>query len=279
MKVLYADCGSTKCDWALVDISENTEAKLFSNTGLNLAIASAERVVQFVDELPAIDGVNHIEFYGAGAGINSANDAALSDALWRKYGASVVVDTDLVGAAKAIFGDKKGIACILGTGSNSGVYNGSNITANTPPLGFILGDEGSGASLGKRLVNAIFKGRLSEELENKFFKMYPISKQELIEKVYRQPGGNFYLAQFTKFLSANLQHPEVQDIVETEFKLFFANNLAQYMGEYSELPLGFVGSIAYYFSDILRKTAVEFNPNLNPDQILIYRSPIKALLP
>lgn len=287
MKTLFADCGSTKCDWALVDSGNPTVRRTFQTGGLNLAIASEDTIIGFVEQAAAaIQGcaqeelsgeLSKVEFYGAGAKINSGNDARLAELLSARLGGAVAVDTDLAGAAKALFGDCPGIACILGTGSNSGFYDGRRIIRNTPPLGFILGDEGSGASLGRRLVNGVFKGLLPPELISSFNAEYSLTKEELIARVYRQPGANFFLAGFTKFLSANIAHPAISGLVEAEFRNFFTHNLLQYPVEKAQPSLGFVGSIAYYFAPRLRGVAGEFFPELDADAIAILRSPITHL--
>lgn len=279
MRKLIADCGSTKCDWALVDNLNNLVVSEFKTEGLNLAISDRARIEQFVDQLPALEDVEGIFFYAAGATINRDNDQLLYLALTKRCGTDVcIIDSDLVGAAKALFGSSPGIACILGTGSNSGVYDGKKITINTPPLGYILGDEGSGAALGRRLVNAVFKHRLPMDIEEDFFEMYGIDKQKLIENVYRCSGANFYLAQFTKFLSANINREEIQQLVETEFRAFIENNLTPYgiCDQLIGVPLGFVGSIAYHFAPQLRKVVGEFYSEM--PKVSILPSPIDGLV-
>lgn len=277
MRILLADCGSTKCDWALVDQTNGALIESFKSAGLNLAISSIQNIRLFTDVLPTFDDVSRVEFYGAGAKINLLNDEELAAGLSCKYGCRTEVGTDLEGAAKALFGNKPGIACILGTGSNSGVYDGEKILANTPPLGFILGDEGSGAALGKRLVNAIFKGLLPSDLTEAFFAEYTLTKQELIERVYRQPGANFFLAQFSKFLSAHIDRNEIALMVEDEFTAFFAKNLTPYKLSNPD-SLGFVGSIATYFTPQLLVVASRFYPDIDPATIRILPAPIRGLI-
>lgn len=283
MNILIADCGSTKCDWALVDSLNKTVISRFQTKGINLALAEREAIIAFAESLPAFPKVDTIEYYGAGVGINPKNDDALSAAIGYKYGAPVTLATDLLGAGRALFGNYAGVACILGTGSNTGFYDGETIAANTPPLGFILGDEGSGAALGKRLINAVFKGHISSELRDLFFENYPITKQELIENVYRKPGANFYLAQFAKFLSDNIHEPELVWLVEEEFREFFYRNLTAYIGNQDferddEIGLGFVGSVAYHFAPQLREVAWEKSPVAPPVEIKVLQSPIDGLI-
>lgn len=290
MYTLIADCGSTKCDWLLINLSTGEVSRRFQTEGINLAIASEDSVSAFVFDMPLMPNVVRIEFYGAGVKINPVNDKVLASSLSKMFRCNDVrIDTDLVGAARALFGNRPGIACILGTGSNSGVYDGETILANTPPLGFILGDEGSGAAMGKRLVNAVFKGLLPDDLARKFFESFPVTKQELIENVYRRPGANFYLAQFSKFLSANIDHPSVAQLVEDEFCAFVAHNLLPYkemhrgisycpVGETfeGELKVGFVGSIAHHFEAQLRNVFRKLCPVITDIRIL--QSPVDGLI-
>lgn len=281
MNILLADCGSTKCDWALVDTENHYVIKQFKTVGLNVALYTERELLEFVGEevAPNVDRehIDTIKFYGAGAGINPRQDKMLRNTLSIKFpDAEIEIDTDLVGAAVALFGSSPGVACILGTGSNSGVYDGAKIIANTPPLGFILGDEGSGASLGKRLVNAIFKGLLSTEITEKFEGAYHLTKQQLIERVYRQSFANVYLASFAPFLSANISNPEIKELVLEEFRSFIKHNLLQYNELNNQIKIGFVGSIAISFRPQIETVIREFFPSLPTINFL--PSPIEGLV-
>jgi N-acetylglucosamine kinase-like BadF-type ATPase len=169
--------------------------------------------------------------------------------------AEVFIDSDLLAASRALFGTGKGIACILGTGSNSCFYNGKEIKKNVSPLGFILGDEGSGAVLGRKFISDCLKNQLPVSLQKKFFSQYDVSPSEIMDRVYKQPFPNRYLASLSPFLLENIGEESIYRIVEGSFTEFFERNIKQYAitGE----GLGFVGSVAYYFQDILREVAEE----------------------
>lgn len=243
MNTLIADCGSTKAHWILLTSGSYEPAADFITTGFNAAVTPREiiRGILTSEVCPALTGhkIDRISFYGAGC-IGGETDRnlslLLSEALSSK---DIEISSDLLAAARALFGQEKGIACILGTGSNSGLYNGEEIILNTPPLGYILGDEGSGAVLGKRLVGDIFKGLLPEEILDDFEATYHLSKQELIERVYRQPAANRYLASFCPFLSSHIDHPAIKSLLTEEFNRFFDRNLSQY----SSTPFSSLSSI------------------------------------
>ncbi|MCH5234285.1 MAG: ATPase [Muribaculaceae bacterium] len=170
---------------------------------------------------------------------------------------NVIVDSDLKGAYIALFGNEDGIACILGTGSASALFSKGEIMAKTPSLGFILGDEGGGVSLGKHLLNAVFKNQLSDDLIEKFQKKYNLSLEELIEKVYKQPKPAPFIASFSPFLLENVNEKDIQLLIEKEFENFFKKNIMPYkaLGNYK---IGFIGSIALNYKEILLKTADKF---------------------
>jgi len=156
----------------------------------------------------------------------------------------------MLGAAHALCGTEAGIACILGTGANSCLYDGEKIIDQVPAMGFILGDEGSGAVLGKKLINKVFKRNLPEEITRKFFEAYPITLQDAQTAVYKKPLPNKYLASFTVFLKQHIEHPDIYSIVYNGFEEFIQNNLVKY-ANHSEYRVHFVGSIAYHFEDVL----------------------------
>lgn len=297
--ILVADCGSTKVEWAVITPDCGAEAvTTFKSTGFNAAVTPAEEIRSILggQVAPRLAGfpVSELHFYGAGC-IGGDVDRNLAQLLAEALpfvdrpadskGFRIEVASDLLGAAKALFGDRPGIACILGTGSNSCVYDGSKIIANTPSLGYILGDEGSGASLGRRLLSDLFKGLLPEDLTAKFRAKYALSQAELIRHVYREPSANRYLASFCPFLSENLDCPQIRALVGDEFRRFFDRNFRQYEGiniplsatefvSSAELPVGFVGSIAFNFSELLSEvceTVVHARPR-------ILRAPLGSLL-
>lgn len=254
--ILIADSGSTKTDWALM--SPVGCQKIIRTQGLNPFHLSSDAIRKILrDELVGSigdAGITEVRFYGTGCTpeqIPLMHDI-LADEL---HCDSVVVGSDLLGAAYALLGDSEGIACILGTGANSCLYDGKQIVANTPPLGYILGDEGSGAVLGKLFMNGIFKGRLSSEIRDLYLKESQQTYADVIRKVYREPLANRYLASVSKFIGAHVgDYPELRRLVVSNFVSFVRNNVDAYGRK--DLPLCFVGSVAWHFRDAL-KDAVE----------------------
>jgi len=160
----------------------------------------------------------------------------------------------MLGAARSLFGDKPGIAAILGTGSNSCLYNGVDVVCNIPPLGFILGDEGSGASIGKRFLKRLMRKDLSEELLNEFLDEYDLDIPAIYAKVYRENKANMFLASLTQFISKHIDDIRIRSVVQEEFDIFFEGIICRYP-DAAAYPIGCIGSVAYYFNDILRASA------------------------
>ena len=244
--ILIADCGSTKIDWCLLNGKEKV-AQIFT-TGMNALLMTQEEMTQRIaDELmPNIANYEVTEIYYYGAGIISDEiKSHVINALKANIPSAtkIEVDSDLLAAARALCGRKPGIACILGTGSNSCYYDGEKVVDNVSPLGYILGDEGSGAVLGKLLVGDVLKKQLPEHLCEKFLKEYNLDRNKIIDAVYRKPAANRFLAQFAPFLEHNIEEPSIHRIVLHSFIDFFVRNVENY-DNYKELPCNFVGSIA-----------------------------------
>ncbi|MDE6715614.1 MAG: ATPase, partial [Muribaculaceae bacterium] len=196
-----------------------------------------------------------IYYYGAGI-VSQATRDKIRNILQRHISEAceVLVETDLFGAARVLCGNNSGIACILGTGANSCLYDGEKIVDNVSALGYVLGDEGSGAVLGKLLVGDVLKRRLPKDLCEKFLKEYDLDMAKVVTRVYSQPGANRFLASLSPFLLQNIERKEIRDIVLRSFKDFFIRNISNYEN-YKEYPINFVGSIAHYYHDILKEAA------------------------
>jgi len=178
--------------------------------------------------------------------------------LTQYFGVSdVEVNCDLLAAARSLCGNRQGIACILGTGSNSCYYNGQEIVQNVSPLGYVLGDEGSGNALGRKLLADVLKNQLPAAIRNLFFETYHVTVGEILDHVYRKPFPNRYLAQYARFVSANINCPEMQTLASDCFREFFSRNVMQYDAA-KHLPVHFTGSVVYHFSEIIKKTVGEF---------------------
>ena len=165
----------------------------------------------------------------------------------------VTAESDLLGAARALCQHQEGVACILGTGANSCLYDGQQIVKNTPALGYILGDEGSGAVLGIRFLNALYKGALPDSLRREFETQMGLSMSDVINRVYRQPLANRWLASLSTFIHSHVDLPEVSAMVTENFRCFIRRNVLPYGRK--DLPLNAVGSIAWHYRDQLQEAA------------------------
>lgn len=273
--ILIADSGSTKTDWRL--ISENKEVKSVFTPGINPFYQTEKEIETQISTLlyPELMGfpVKKIFFYGAGCSFDEKK-MMVKNAIASSFpNAEIEIESDLLAAARGLFGRNSGIACILGTGSNSCFYDGRNIVANVSPLGFILGDEGSGAVLGKKFAADCLKNQLPEKLKEKFLTQYELTPAQIIESVYKKPFPNRFLAQFTRFLSENIAEPSIYNIVFDSFTEFFTRNIMQY-NNYKEFPVCFIGSIAYYFRDVLEVAAIELGIQIGT----IMQSPMEGLI-
>ena len=243
-----ADSGSTKCEWIFGDGDRILRLR---TAGINAVQQSPDAIRAVLAELPPLDGVEELRFYGAGCGDSFPEaSAVLRRELAARFGPGTAIGlgSDLLGAARALFGRGEGIACILGTGSNSCHCRGGEIVANVPPLGYVLGDEGSGAVLGRNLVNGIFKGMIP--LREEFLHTFALTYAGLIRRVYREPAANRFLASFAPFIRAHLDCAPVRKMVVRSFGEFAARNLAGYP---AGLPVAFVGGVAAHFEEPLRE--------------------------
>ena len=247
---LIADSGSTKTDWLFLD--QAGEQFRLQTLGINPFFRSTDNIV--TELLPIFSEVNkrvdEVFFYGAGI-INAEKASVVEQALHYLFGEIPChLFSDVVGAARASCGHEAGIACILGTGSNACFYDGVNVIENIPPMGFIIGDEGSGAVMGRNLLSDYFKFVMPEELRLKFEKRFQLTKDDVLNNVYKQQGANKYLAQFTVFLSEEIKHEYCSEFVKMNFRAFVIRNVKM-LPKSDILPISFVGSVADAFDDIL----------------------------
>jgi N-acetylglucosamine kinase-like BadF-type ATPase len=278
--ILIADSGSTKTDWSL--IGEDGESQMISTKGINPFYQTEDEIFTELSQtlVPEIDKVLHgtskiiTDVYFYGAGCTAEKSPTVQKAVTRALGADVHVEvqSDMVGAARALCQHEAGIVCIMGTGSNSCYYDGNQITANVSPLGFILGDEGSGAVLGKLMVGDLLKNQMTPGLKEKFLKEYNLTPADIIDRVYRKPFPNRFLASLNKFLEDNLSDPTVHALVLNSFEAFIRRNVMQY--EYQGIPVNFIGSIAYYYRNVLQEAANKTGIKLG----LIMKAPMGGLI-
>ncbi len=272
---LIADSGSTKTDWCLMDGS--TVMKRIKTKGFNPFFETEEEIEYelskaLVPQIPRGTKIDAIRFFGAGCTPEKAPIVARALMMQVSDEARVEVSSDMVGAARALCGNEPGIVCILGTGSNSCEYDGEKIVKNVSPLGFILGDEGSGAVLGKILVGDLLKNQLGEELKEKFLTQYHLTTAEIIDRVYRKPFPNSFLASLQPFLEENLDNEAIFYLVMEAFSHFIARNVMQY--DYQHLPVHFTGSVAYAYRKVLETSAELTGIQLGK----ITKSPMEGLI-
>lgn len=255
--ILIADCGSSKIDWCLLS-TDGSVVKRFNTPGMNAVMLTLDEIdsriaSELVPELGADSAnVSQVYFYGAGC-ISPAVCGNVAQAIGRHLpNAKAEVYSDLLAAARALCGRGAGIACIMGTGSNSCYYDGQEIVSNVSPLGFILGDEGSGAVLGKRLVGDVLKRQLPADICEKFLNQYDLDLLSIIDRVYRKPQANKFLASLSPFIHEHIDCPEMRALVINEFMAFFRRNLCAYS---QSRVANFVGSIAYYYRPLLEEAA------------------------
>jgi glucosamine kinase len=273
--ILIADSGASKSDWILVD--QNGEHLGFQLVGLNPFYLTPEetRTILLKELTPFIEAkkIEKLFFYGAGCA-SPYKCMMLEETFSTLFkNAEIIIKSDLLGSARALFGNKAGIACILGTGSNSCYYNGEKIIQSAVSLGYLFGDEGSGAHMGKQFIKDYMMGTLPEKLNESFQKNYSYTRDNILEAVYNLPSPNRFLASFCEFFADHLSSSTyVLNLVSNSFREFFVNYIEKYPG-HKELPVGFTGSIAYYFEPVLRQVAKEHEITIEK----IIQSPVKML--
>lgn len=257
--ILIADSGSTKTEWVLLD-KQQVLAELYTQ-GINPYFQTVDQIASIVTDellpqLPAshISLITHVFYYGAGCS-STEKCAMVHHPLTHTFSkAQVEVDHDLLAAARAACGTQNGIAAILGTGSNSCLFDGKNIMANQPSLGFILGDEGSGGHIGKELLKQYVYSELPADLYELFIREYMLTKEIILENIYKKPMPNRYAASFTRFVGKHIAHPHMQQLVLDSFTEFFRRHIASYP-DYQTYSLSAVGSVAFIFNEQLQTVA------------------------
>jgi glucosamine kinase len=271
---LIADSGSTKTEWCLMN---GKSAKTFYTQGLSPYFLSAEQIEYIINEelKGKLKKSEPAEIYFYGTGCSNADNVKLVKKAIKKVfnDADIFVDHDLMGAAKALCGHEKGIACILGTGSNSCYYNGKKIVKNSPGLGYVLGDEGSGAYMGVRVIQHFLYHTFDEDLMDRFNAKYNTSSDEILSAVYKKPLPNRYLAAFTDFLVENRGHYMIENIIEDSFNDFFFNHIYKYRESWT-MPINFTGSVAFGFKDVLMEMCNSFELQLGK----VIKKPMDGLI-
>ena len=271
---LICDSGSTKAEWCLLN---GKSKKIVTTQGLSPYFLTTQQIQQIIEKelMPKIKNIriDEVFFYGTGCS-NPENVKSVKKAISLVFSkAKVTVDHDLMGAAKALCGRNKGIACILGTGSNSCFYNGKKIVKNSPGLGYVLGDEGSGAYLGKKVIQYFLYKTFDEDLMDRFNAKYAINSVDILNHVYKQPLPNRYLASFVPFLIENRGHYMIENIIEDAFNDFFFNHIYKYRESW-QMPINFVGSVAFGFKDVLKEMCNAYELQLG----IVIKKPMDGLI-
>jgi len=273
--IFIADSGSTKADWT--PVIHGKKGETFSTKGFNPNYWNTEDIItelrkEFVHKMPVEDAAK-VVFYGSGCW-DAKRKKVIADALTIIFpNAKIEVQHDLLASARATCGDSPGIACILGTGSNSSLYDGIYEVDNVTNLGYLIGDEGSGTHLGRKLVQAYAYRELPKELEIEFEKEVPGGKSEILDNLYSKPHPNLYLSRFTRFLNTHYSHPYIKELSRECFRIFVRRHVCKYEG-HKTLPIHFVGSIAHFFAEPLTDVVKEFGLNMGQ----IVKAPIDNLV-
>lgn len=263
---IIVDAGSTKTQWMIAGLESRLRLP-FDTEGINASVSADEEISAALSKvrdyimkanLPKISSID-VFFYGAGVNsdFTKGRIRKVLEEMFPSLIRRMCIGSDILGAAVALFGRDSGIPCILGTGSASAIYDGQHIIHSVPSLGFILGDEAGGAYFGKRLLNSYFKGLLSEEVSALLSKNYDVELTEVIKRVYRSEAPNRYLASFAPFIVQHYELEELKKMVDDGINEFFIRNINRYE-EARKYPLGFVGSLAYCFSDAIGEIADKY---------------------
>lgn len=273
MLTLIADAGSTKIEWVVVKDGKTINHLITNGFNPNYAdnINFINILYKALDQLPAVDAVY---YYGSGCGSETVQNEMRQYLKVRfEEAKEVYVTHDLMGAARAVLGREQGIACILGTGANSCVYDGENITKRAVSLGYLVGDEGSGCYLGRKLTRAYFYGLMPPQLKLEFEHDYNLNISTFIDNVYHQKEASKYLAGFTKFAGEHQEDPFIQQLVKGCFREFIEVFVLRYP-ECQSSPIGFVGSVAYHFQGLMKECLEEKGLSLGR----VMPSPMEGLI-
>ena len=272
---LIAESGATKAEWCLV---VNGKKKSVITQGISPYFFTEQKIVDLLqkDVLPHFaksTTITEIYYYGTGMR-NPDNVSMVKGSLRQVFDkASIEINDDMLAAARALNGKNRGLACNLGTGSFCCYYNGKKIARQTPGIGYILGDEGSGAYLGKKVIQYYLYNTFDEELRYKFDSKYSTTPVEVLENVYRKPLANRYLASYALFLSENRGHYMIENIIEDGLNDFFFHHVCKYR-EAWKMPVSFVGSVAFGFKDVLKDLCSSYEFELGK----ILKSPMAGLV-
>jgi N-acetylglucosamine kinase-like BadF-type ATPase len=272
--ILIADSGSTKTDWRLVN--ENSEISSFSTIGFNPYFIDGSSVLRELEksELSRFKKeITLIFFYGAGCSTEENRQIIKNSFSNFFINADINVNHDMLAAARSACGYKKGIVGILGTGSNSCLYDGNDIVENVTALGFVLGDYGSGANIGKRFIKAYLENELPKEISELFYATYKLTATDILEAVYKKALPNKFLASFSLFVSKHIDNVFIEQLVKEQFGLFFEKNICKYTN-YQNQKIYLVGSIAFVYEQLIKDVANQYHLKIEK----VIKQPIDGLV-
>jgi glucosamine kinase len=274
MAILIADSGATKCEWCLV---EGKKKKTIFTMGISPYFLTAAQIKEIAEKevLAKFSSFNITQVYFYGTGCKNENNRKIIVTTLKKVfvKAGVKVSHDMMGAAISLCGNQKGVACILGTGSSSCFFNGKTIVKSRTGLGYVLGDEGSGAYLGKIVLQYYLYNTFDDELRYRFEELYKTNETEILENVYRKPLPSKYLAGYANFLGDNRGHYMVENIIEDGLNDFFFSHIIKYNESWKN-PVHFVGGVAYAFKDVVKELCRSYELELGK----IIKNPMEGLV-
>jgi N-acetylglucosamine kinase-like BadF-type ATPase len=272
---LIIDSGSTKTEWAI--LKGNKVVDNFISKGFNPYYTNPEEIGRYIEKAWPVSfdpaKIKHIYFYGTGC--STRENCNLVQSIFQRFfpDAVIAVYHDLQGAALALLKNEKGIACILGTGSNSCLWDGNKVVENVPSLGYLLGDEGSAVYLGKLLLKIVLSGKADKEITQAFYDFAGMNFAEILHKIYKDAYSNRWIGSLAPFVTKNINHPQIQEIARKNFQDFIENQISAYTG-YLDLEISFQGSVAYHLQDILKEVMEESGLKTG----LIVKGPMEGLI-
>jgi len=274
--IIIADGDSTKTNWCLLD--DNQKKIYFNTEGYNPYFVDSDYIVSSLKkglphDLP-LDKIKEVNYYGAG--VHNKEKAKIVEIAFSELfpNAKIEIGHDLLAAARALLGKESGFAAILGTGTNSCIYDGNEITHNINSAAYILGDEGSGSFIGKKLLTDFVRDLMPEDVAKAFYETYNLTESEIMDAVYTKPLANRFCASFSKFVYDNNVNIEyTRKIVDDAFEAFFANLVSKYPN-YQEYTFNCIGSVGYNFRNVLEEKAIQYGMKVGK----ILRSPIDDLV-
>lgn len=272
--ILVADSGSSKSDWRLA--LPDSKPLAFSTKGLNPFFVSEKEIARVIQDVPEVipyaEEISEVYFFGSGCSSPDRREM-VSNALSQLFvNAFISVETDLLGSAYATCGNRKGYIATLGTGSDVSFYDGEEVVPSKQGIGYVLGDEGSGARFGKYLITQYLYGTMPKDLAAEFGEKYKLNKENVIKNVYQRPTPNVYLASFVPFMAEHVAHPYVKDLLTTGFSEYIRTNITT-LEDHKEYVCHFVGSIAFHFQEHLRPACEHYGVEVGT----ILKSPIEEL--